>query len=304
MARSRAWALFAALYREGVTPELVDGLRDLPALAEALPDPVVPDLARAEHHDLFAVQVPPYGGAFLEEDGTVGGASAEAVRHVAALLGVDPGQDGTAPDHLAVELELLAMLAGEEARGAAGASDLAHGLLAGHLLWWLPPFTLAVAREGRPFWTVVVELTLELAVEQGGGVTEVQGPSPAAPGDPSPAERVEDGELARFLTAPARSGLWLSLGTLRRIARGLQIPSGFGGRRATLETLLGSAREYGEAPRLADALLGEIDAAKEHHRVIAARCDALRPVSLAWTRRLEEARRVCAAVSGPPGGGE
>jgi TorA maturation chaperone TorD len=280
LARSGAYALFGALYRKGVTPELVDGLRDLPALAEALPDPIVPDLARAEHHDLFSVQVPPYAGAFLEEDGTVGGASAEPARHLAALLGVDPGQDGTAPDHLAVELELLSMLAGDEARGVAGARELAHELLAGHLLWWLPPFTLAVAREGRPFWTLVVDITLELAVEQGAVGSEAQGPLPAAPAVPSLAERLEDGELAR----------------------GLEIPSGFGGRRATLETLLGSAREYGEAPRLADALLAEIDVAKEHHEVIAARFDVLRPVSVAWMGRLEAAGRVCAAWG--PGGSE
>jgi TorA maturation chaperone TorD len=299
---SRAYRLFARLYRRGVTPELWPDLRELPVFAEALTEPLDWDDLAAEHHDLFSVQVFPYGGIFLEMDHRAAGAAANPVREAAALLGADGVSDGEPVDYLPAELDLLASLAEAEARGRLDAREAAIHVLSGHLLWWLPPFAVAVAMENRPFWKLLTELTLELALEHleaaGGLLLREDTPLPGrASPRPPPSEGLDPGELAPFLTTPARSGLWLSPTTTRLIARPLGIPTGFGGRRKAIEELETSAQRYDLVPQFKAVLIGVMRTAKARHQDLASRSPAIGGVSTVWTELLDEA--IHAMGSGP-----
>ena len=298
LARRRAYTLFARLYRHGVTPDLMPTLAELPVLAESLPASFDADAQLAEHHQLFSLQVFPYGGAFLEPDGRAGGPSAAPVRQVAASLGGGENVGGEGDDYLARSLELLALA---DERGTPGLVDgEPRVLLAHHLLWWLPVFTLAMAREGSPFWTGVGELTLELCVDHlrsaGGALREDTSPLTVdlvglpSVGPPSP------DELAAYLAFPIRSGLWLSSRTLRRSARRLELPSGFGGRLRVLGTLLESAREYGSTAQLLDQLLSEVAQAHGQLEHLAREMPELTAVARLWSSRLRATRKVLSEI--------
>lgn len=285
VARSRAYALFAALFREGLTPPLRETVARLPVLAAALPPEREVDVALAEHHALFGLRVFPYGGVFLEPDGRVGGPSADVVRRVAAASGLAPVEGAEAADHLPAILDLLASLGGSDA----GAGALARELLGRHLLWWLPPFVVAVREEGDPFWTLAAELTLELAADHHCGLGgPLEGPGPLTrpePPDPSWSSRLD--ELARYLATPARSGLYLGSGLVRRMGRRLGLPSGFGSRERLVASLLRSAAEYDGLPPVLAALRESLGAAREHHTRIAHDAPELGVVAAAWLARLD-----------------
>lgn len=119
---------------------------------------------------------PPYeslwvGGQPRLEQGRLMGAASVAVADLYRALGFDVAAAAhELPDHVAIELEALAVALGAE---DAGAEEARGALLHEHLLSWLPAFCAAVEREARqPFYAVLARVTTAW-VERLAGVAPV-----------------------------------------------------------------------------------------------------------------------------------
>jgi TorA maturation chaperone TorD len=106
---------------------------------------------------------PPYESLWQEglarpEQGRLMGAASTAVADLYRELGLDvAGSAHELPDHVAIELEALAVAAGRDDPEAARVAD---ALLGEHLRTWLPGFCSAVeAESGVPFYVRLAALT-------------------------------------------------------------------------------------------------------------------------------------------------
>ena len=99
---------------------------------------------------------PPYESAFLSSSGQPDAMLMAGIEAAYSEIGLAPSPEtGELPDHIAIELEFMAMLCGQEAAaweeddvaGAVKAMRRAKRFLSGHLSVWLPAFAgrLAVA---------------------------------------------------------------------------------------------------------------------------------------------------------------
>ncbi len=95
---------------------------------------------RVEYARLFygpySVPVPLYEG--LYRDGTIMGSAATRVRQIYRQAGLDMGNTGELPDHLAVELEFCAAMSHLESQEVAGSGQLRRDFIRDHLTVWLP----------------------------------------------------------------------------------------------------------------------------------------------------------------------
>jgi TorA maturation chaperone TorD len=259
VACARAFDLFSRLYRHGLTPALWDQVEGLPALsAVLLPRPYHADEAAASFQTLFGLNVFPYQSLFLDPAGLLGGAETARVRDSYRQMGFAVDEDSEPADHLAHELAALAFLCQAEAEAredgradmVARARQLQASFLDEHLLAWLPAFTVAVQRQGDPFYAELAGLTLALAVERRHSLTEnsqAQPTLPAGEGSTLPdldAPHTDLDAIAGFLLTPVHSGLYLSRGDISRLGRAVGAPHGFGERRQMLRTFLRSAAEF------------------------------------------------------------
>lgn len=111
-----------------------------------------------EHTRLFInaiphVIAPPYASVYLDSDCMLYGPSAEKVRSFYREQGYDLPAEADIPDHLCLELEFLALLAGE------GKSLELEFFLANHFRPWFPSFQQRVLRACRhPYYAVLVNL--------------------------------------------------------------------------------------------------------------------------------------------------
>ena len=278
-ARVSAYRLLARLFRQPVTGDLRATLGDLPGLGDELPQRFDADEAAAEHHRLFALQVPPFAGVFRDPEGRIGGEWAARVRDVYARAGLELDERSEEGDHVAHALDLLAEIGGRRA--------LAQDALDGVLLPWLPWLVEAVGRHGAPFHRACAELTLELAIDHR---AELGGAPPDAPippvEDPLDDPRAGLGSVARYLVTPARSGLYLARDDVRGLAVGGALPTGFGGRADSLETVLRAAAELDALDPVLDGLRALVDGG----RAACAALDGAAGGALAGTITLRRAR--------------
>ncbi len=110
---------------------------------------------------------PPYESAFLSPSGQPDGLLMARVEAAYSEIGIAPSPEtGELPDHIAIELEFMAMLCGQEAAaweaddvaGAVKAMRRAKRFLDGHLLVWLPRFARLLAAADRDgFYRTVSE---------------------------------------------------------------------------------------------------------------------------------------------------
>lgn len=247
-ARCAAYRLFSRLFAREVTPDLLPMLADLPELGDALADPFDADEAAADHQRLFGLQVPPWAGVFLDPEGRIGGDAAALMRDIYARSGYELDERSEEADHLSHALALLAEL---------GDDPLAAETLDRGVLPWLPWLVEAVERLGGPFHRALAELTLELTLDHRASLPEPPPPAspPALEADPLADEGAGLRRIAEFLVTPARSGLYLARQDVRRLAAADGLPTGFGGRADTLDTLLRTAAEYGALARTVAGLL-------------------------------------------------
>ncbi len=276
-ARSAAYQLFARLFRREPTTDLLPLLRDIPELGGALPEPFDPDEAAAEHHRLFGLQVPPFAGVFLDREGRIGGTAASVVHDLFASVGLEVDERSEEADHITHVLELLAET-GDDPTIAAEAVDRA-------LLTWLPWFVEAVERLGSPFYRTLAGLTLELVIDHRAGLSAASFTTPVTLlEDPLAEESAGLRHIAAFLVTPARSGLYVARDDVRRIAAGASLPTGFGGRADSLETLLRSAAELGGF----EDVLGGLAALVQQGRAV---CDKLEAAGIRAATDAANSRR-------------
>jgi putative dimethyl sulfoxide reductase chaperone len=291
-----AYQLFAELLRAGPSAELWPQLEAIPELAEAARPLLAGELAATEHYRLFGLEVFAFENVFLAAEPLVGGERGERLHELYAGSGFQPPGARESPDHVAVELHYLAFLTGLEARIPERAEALRGAqcrFLDEHLLQWLPALVCAIERQAQPFYAAAGSMLLELIGEhraQLGPPAQAPAEAPAEPPAEQLLDRPETGlaEIAAFLLAPARSGLFLSRGDLLRLGREGDLPVGFGERRTLLRNLLRSAVGYDSLARLAGALCRLADADRRFHE----RCLPTSPAARLWMERLTGTERL------------
>jgi TorA maturation chaperone TorD len=254
LARSRLYSLLGRIHLKGVEEEDLDRVHAIPDLATVIPDPFQPDEAAADHQHLFGFNVFPFESIFLDVSGLLGGDVTDGVVASYQAAGFGGWETSEGADHIGHELSFVGSLCGAEhdawedglpavARRMAG---LQAEFLDRHLLRWLPPLALAIRAHDHPFYTAMVDLTLELATDHWGGAagnSKVIFELPALP-DLLEDEKTGLKEIAAYLLVPAYSGLYLSRDHIGRLARRHRLPRGFGGRQNMLLNLLRSAASY------------------------------------------------------------
>lgn len=176
-ARGGTYRLLSRLALSEVDAELAEQLNDLPIFGEALAESggvARLQRLRSDYAQLFLFNVHPYESVYLDGTGMLNAACSGAVQEYFQARGFESvwlARVG-APDHLGLELELLAELAdAEDATQAAGQAGQAQALraeqrafLESHLLRWAPIVGRLVAEQaGTPFYRCYGE-ALELFV--------------------------------------------------------------------------------------------------------------------------------------------
>jgi hypothetical protein len=148
-----------------------------------------------------------------------------------------------------------------------------------------------VQAQGHPFYTRLATLTLDLALDHRAALGE-----PVAanrPPLPPPDLDLDDArtslkDIARFLTVPARCGLYLSRDDLTRLGRADDLPRGFGGRMQMLVNLLRSAAEFDRMEALLDRLSAQVEAWRAAYQQLQeSDVPATALVADAWTEQLD-----------------
>jgi hypothetical protein len=240
-----------------------------------------PAALAAAYADLFLLNVYPYGSAFTDASGELGGPSAAWAARRYEQAGYRPAEllEVGAPDHVGLCLGFLDHLWTREER------DVEFSAFA---LEWVPIACLAVEREpsAHPFYRAVAAETRERLMEE---VSDLD----SAPRSANPEEEEEIGvwEVVRFLLAPARSGIFLSRAKLGHLARtaGMRLP--FGSRFDVAHLLFQTAGESGKVEIDLDRLGDELTAWETEYRAWAAAHSRWTPASTRWLERTAETRR-------------
>lgn len=238
-------------------------------MAALLPSSFDADEAAATHYELFGLNVFPYEAVFLDSSPRrsaiqLGGPVTQRVEQQMQASNYTPQASDASPDHIGREFGFLAHLSDAEVDAwEDGRDDIAQRLhvrqrdfLHGHLLRWLPALAQAIREQGQPFYTALSELALEL-VQDHALALPLSELEPSAHTDNTPSltdEKTGLREIARFLSAPSLSGVYLSRDTISVMARDLGIPRGFGGRQQMLENLFRAAVQYDSLDTLLQAL--------------------------------------------------
>ena len=130
------------------------------------------------------------------------------------------------------------------------------GFIDGQLFRWLAPFILAVRQQGDPFFSHLVDLTLESISQQRAEFGRPEsGTTSLTKKLPATAESMHDiKQLSAYLLTPLLSGIFLSRDDIGRLSQGLSLPRGFGQRRHMIENLFQSAITYEQIPNLLSSL--------------------------------------------------
>lgn len=262
LARHHAYTLFGRLFLTGITAVLQPYLRQLPEFAASLPDPFAADEAAATYQHLFGFNLFPYASIFLASDGLLGGDISTRVSQLYRQAGFQVDTSASSPEHIGHELQFLAFLCGAEADAwrdglplvAARMQQLQGDFLQTHLLYWLFGLKTAVSAQNTPFYSQLAALTTELVSDHATASEQQQLAIPlgtfALPTPPDVLAQEKTGlrRIARYLTTPPYSGLFLSRDHIGRLARQLDLPRGFGSREQMLENLLQTAVQYDLLP--------------------------------------------------------
>lgn len=293
---ARLYALAGHLLLDGWTPDALADARQLPVLAEALPD-VDADHLAARHHAAFGLGVPPYAGVLVGAEGHLGGDRARRAGELLRRAGQTSPRRDVEADHLGVLLRAVGFLVAAEAdalddghlQGLATLRQLQRELLDAHLLLAWTPLTLALRPLDLPEWQALVDLVGALMVAHRAVLDgEPEGTLPDAPLVDLDDPRTGLKRIARWLTVCGRSGVWLTRADLDALAAAADVPRGFGDRVKMLESLLFAAVDQGRADQVLEALEARIDAWSAGLAELGERG---LPVT-AWQQRVARTRRV------------
>jgi putative dimethyl sulfoxide reductase chaperone len=241
---------------------------DLATLTELSRLPAQDEEAVAEEHcAVFDRDVVPLAGLFLDPEGRGGGPLVtHLVTHFASLGAPAP----PTPESLSAQLRGLAWLcsAESEAQRDGQAEEIVRmrGMqrrwLDAVLLPWMPAFVAAVSRTGRTWATALagetLDLLLQLRDELGPGEEPELPPAPETPDLDDVSTDIR--AVARWLSTPAASGLFLGRHVLERLGRTSDVPRGFGGRQLMLGNLLRAAARFDALENVLDGLTAEVAA--------------------------------------------
>lgn len=308
-ARYHAYSLFGRLFLEGITPTSLPFVQQLAELTAVLPpavDETTFDEAAAAHQNLFGFNLFPFASLFLTSDGLLGGDVTEQVVGHYQRGGFAVDSRAASPDHVGHELQYLAFLAAAEADSwrdglplqATRAQQHQRDFLQAHLLYWLLPLVTAVsAIAPATFYAALADLTLQLVLEQYEQLCANQLPLAAADPLPQPPdvlaqEKTGLRRIARYLTVPPYSGIYLGRDQISQIARQHNLPRGFGSREEMLENVLVTAVQYEHLPNLLDTLhqtLSDWSAAYQQHATLA-------PFMTPWLHRIQRTQTMLAEI--------
>ena len=304
LARSRAYDLFGQLFLGGITDAVRPAVAAIDELADVLPSHADADEAAAMHYRLFGLIVPPYASLFLDGEARLAGPVAGQVRRWYEQVGFRGDGSDEEPDHLGVELRFLALLTGAEADALRDGNDadvehlhrFQRHLVDGHLLWWLPGLVHAVRQHEQPFYAHLATLTFDLVLDHRAALSDSI--VPERPPLPEPGLDLDDPrtglkDIARFLTIPARCGLYLSRDAITRLGRQDDLPRGFGSRVQMLTNLLRSAAEFDRMDALLHRLTTEVDAWRAmYHDLQVTDVPGTARIVAAWTAQLDVTDRI------------
>lgn len=307
LARHHSYALLSRLFLDGLTADLLPTLQHVAELAELLPGSFDGDEAAATHYDLFGLNVFPYEAVFLDSSAQgsavqLGGPITHSVEQCLREASYAMGSGDASHDHIGHELGYLAHLSGAEAD--AWQDELAktawhirlrqRDFLREHLLRWLPALCQAIRDQSEPFYAALIDLVLELVQDHALALSgTAAAPSPHNGELPQAPPLLEDEktglrQIARFLSVPRLSGIYLSRDAMSALARDLQLPRGFGSRDQILENMFYAAVQYDAL----DALLGSLDdiASRWDHAYRRAFVPVLQPFVQPWQARVTATR--------------
>ena len=299
--RERGYTLLARIFAKGITPEVYDQLLEVPVLASVLPDPYDPDQEGAVYHEMFGLNVLPYAGVFLTQDGKLGGAIHQDLNHWYASFGFTPVVLQGVPDHIATQLEFLAFLSGVErtqvestpldASMMTAARQYQCEFLLEHTMRWCFPFFSSIQAQQNPFFSEVASLTQALIVQHSMEVKSVDQKGPLLPASADILSDSKTGvkEIASFLCRPIWSGIYLTRKDIKALASSLKVPSGFGDRVQTLSTIFRSAINFDVLPGLLGKLKEQVRFhIGEYNEQIAAIDEGLSPSLMQWQFKAEQ----------------
>jgi putative dimethyl sulfoxide reductase chaperone len=279
--------LLSRLWLREPDSEALAASREFPSVAPHAGDE--PAAMATAYADLFLLNVYPYGTAFTDPSGELGGPNAGWTARRYEDRGFRPPEllEVGAPDHVGLCLGFLEHLA----RG--GEKDIEF---CSSLLEWVPICCVAVEREpsAHPFYRAVAAVTRERLMEDiPESLQRAFDREESAPEGTDPEEEdVGLSQVVRLLLAPARSGLYLSRAKLGQFARaaGMRLP--FGSRFDVARLLFQTAGEWGKVGQVLDLLGEELSGwesaygswAEEHRRWA--------PSAARWLNRTGETRRM------------
>jgi TorA maturation chaperone TorD len=267
-ARRALYGLLAQLYLRPPDAALLERLRDLPGFAEHVPADVADlEALQVEYEFIFGRNVYPYESLYVDRELMLNTAAAERAARLYEECGYADGvREAGAPDHLGLELALMAHLLSIEI--AARAEDAPEMLawvhaqqracLHDHLAQWAPICLRAVERVAtHPLYQASARITCELVL---GDIAAAVGPEPRMIRLEPAAEQPDEGEerginrVVRQLITPDAVGVFLSRGDLSAIGRKLGLPTPIGERFLMLRGLFESAGQFELVAALLDAL--------------------------------------------------
>ena len=202
--------------------------------------------SRADHTDLFDVQLFPYASVYLGAEGMQGGDARDRIAGFWRVLELEPPND---PDHLTVLLAAYgALLDHADAAPEDEAENWLHVsrvFLHEHVVSWLPLFLQKLSQQrangasGEFYARWAGHLQNLLAVPELGAVGRHL-PAALREAETLPDPRVAGGQaFLHGLLAPVRTGFILTRDDLAAIARACDLGRRIGERRYVLENLLG-----------------------------------------------------------------
>jgi hypothetical protein len=172
----------------------------------------------------------------------------------------------------------------------------------------LPTLTQSIRLQGDAFYIIVADLMLAVALDHARSLTLPRHPrtateaataeATATPASPRATQLLDDpqtrlADLARFLTTPARSGIFLGRVDIARLAQRDDLPRGFGDRATELENLLHAAARF----QTVSALAGDLEALLQQWRgFYNSLDDMLVPQRHLWLTRLDDAALIAARL--------
>jgi TorA maturation chaperone TorD len=325
LARSNTYNFLSQLYLSGPVVELYPYIKAVPDLARGLGMATggqgsVPALDQdelaADHYQIFGLNILPYESSFLDPQNVLEGPVTEAVLADYWRAGFSPDTTSVSADHIGLELKFLADLCKTEAEAegdqrvdvASQMSAFQATFMEKHLLRWLPGLVQAVRQENAPFYTELVELTLNLVIDHyldlSGRIIQQNSRTSREFLLPEPPDILADEntglrDIAHYLLTPAYSGVYISREVIEGMAKNQKLPRGFGDRSTMLTNLLRNAANYELLPSLIGDFRNVFDRWTKFYHQLPQRCqdaDLFAPFTRPWQERISLSQKILALM--------